>query len=102
MNSLCKEQLDFATEPTDAGNSTDFSTYNDSDSETASLGAADADALQAFVQSRPHRARALLVRHGETDFNAEGKIQGTLESVLTEAGRSQAQGLGAWLAATED
>jgi len=43
--------------------------------------------------------RVLLVRHGETDFNAAGMIQGTLESQLTESGRSQARQLGSYLAA---
>ena len=44
--------------------------------------------------------RVLLVRHGETDFNKVHRIQGTLESQLTEAGRAQARELGSWLAAT--
>lgn len=44
--------------------------------------------------------RVLLVRHGETDFNKVHRIQGTLESQLTEAGHAQARELGSWLAAT--
>lgn len=42
--------------------------------------------------------RLLLVRHGETDFNRAGRIQGTLESQLTDTGRSQAKVLGEYLA----
>lgn len=37
--------------------------------------------------------RVHLVRHGETDWNAEGRVQGQSESVLTEQGRMQAQRL---------
>lgn len=44
-------------------------------------------------------SRVLLVRHGETNFNKAGRIQGTLESQLTELGRTQAGEVGAWLAA---
>ena len=41
--------------------------------------------------------RYLLARHGETTFNAEGRIHGTLDSsVLTDEGITQAAGLGAW------
>lgn len=36
-------------------------------------------------------SRLLLVRHGETDFNAEGRMQGHLESDLTEFGLAQAR-----------
>lgn len=35
----------------------------------------------------------LLVRHGETDSNAEGRIQGQTNTPLNERGRSQAQAL---------
>lgn len=31
-----------------------------------------------------------LIRHGETNWNAEGRIQGQMESVLTELGQQQA------------
>jgi len=41
--------------------------------------------------------RLHLLRHGETDWNAEGRIQGQSESVLTEAGRVQAIALQAEL-----
>jgi broad specificity phosphatase PhoE len=42
--------------------------------------------------------RLLLVRHGETNFNADGRMQGRLESTLTEAGHAQALAVGKWLA----
>merc|ERR1719337_814140 len=45
------------------------------------------------------RRRVVFVRHGETDFNLAGKIQGTLESQLTEKGHAQAHAAGAFLAA---
>ena len=39
--------------------------------------------------------RFFLARHGETNFNAEGRVQGTLDtSVLTLAGIAQASALG--------
>lgn len=34
-----------------------------------------------------------IVRHGETDWNREGRYQGRLESALTELGRQQAEAL---------
>lgn len=39
-----------------------------------------------------------LARHGETAFNAEGRMQGHLDSPLTERGRAQAQAMGERLA----
>lgn len=39
----------------------------------------------------------LLVRHGQTAFNAEGRIQGAKDSALTALGVSQGQRLGALL-----
>lgn len=36
------------------------------------------------------QTRILFIRHGETVFNIEGKIQGNLDSPLTEVGRRQA------------
>jgi probable phosphoglycerate mutase len=38
-----------------------------------------------------------LVRHGETAFNAEGRLQGRLDSPLTDLGRAQARAVGGWL-----
>lgn len=43
-------------------------------------------------------SRILLVRHGETNFNAAGRLQGRLESELTDKGHAQAKKLGAWMA----
>ena len=37
---------------------------------------------RAFSELQPLHC-FLLVRHGETNYNAEGRIQGTLESKLT-------------------
>ena len=36
-----------------------------------------------------------LVRHGETDINAAGRLQGAMDSVLTERGRRQADDMAA-------
>ena len=52
------------------------------------------------TSAQPVSRRVLLVRHGETNFNKAGRIQGTLESQLTELGRQQASELGSWLAAS--
>ena len=35
--------------------------------------------------------RLVLWRHGETDFNAAGRMQGQLDSALTEVGWNQAK-----------
>ncbi|WP_262179503.1 histidine phosphatase family protein [Haloarcula laminariae] len=40
----------------------------------------------------------LLVRHGETPWNREGRVQGWAATGLTDRGHEQAQALGAWLA----
>lgn len=42
--------------------------------------------------------RALFVRHGETDYNAERRIQGHLNVALNETGRLQAAALAGYLA----
>jgi probable phosphoglycerate mutase len=39
-----------------------------------------------------------LVRHGETEFNREGRYQGAKDSALTDKGRDQAKRMGALLA----
>ncbi len=40
----------------------------------------------------------ILIRHGETQFNRIGRIQGSLDSLLTSRGRAEAERLGASLA----
>jgi broad specificity phosphatase PhoE len=35
--------------------------------------------------------RMVLLRHGETEYNATGRLQGHIDSVLTETGREQAR-----------
>ena len=39
-----------------------------------------------------------LIRHGQTEFNREGRIQGRVDSALTEVGIAQAQAVGVKLA----
>ena len=43
-------------------------------------------------------ATILLVRHGETTWNRDGRVQGWADSTLTEAGRDQARAIGTRLA----
>ncbi len=43
----------------------------------------------------------LLVRHGETDWNADGRLQGHTDRPLSDFGRRQAQGLAEELADEE-
>jgi probable phosphoglycerate mutase len=45
------------------------------------------------------RPELLLLRHGETEWNREGRFQGALDSSLTARGRAQAEALGALLEA---
>ena len=44
--------------------------------------------------------RVLLVRHGETDYNRQGRWQGMRDTLLNETGRAQAQALAQHLADT--
>lgn len=46
--------------------------------------------------------RVVAVRHGETDWNRHGRMQGWAPVPLNEAGRRQTERAGAWLAATYD
>lgn len=51
----------------------------------------------AFFSTLEKPARFLLMRHGESEGNARMIIQGRLDMVLNERGRSQAKALAAWL-----
>jgi probable phosphoglycerate mutase len=42
-----------------------------------------------------------LIRHGETEWNAQGRFQGRLDSVLTNTGVKQAEAIGSRLAGLE-
>src|SRR5436309_3671247 len=44
-------------------------------------------------------SRLILVRHGETTWNAEQRIQGQLDAELSPRGREQAAGVARFLAA---
>jgi probable phosphoglycerate mutase len=46
-------------------------------------------------------ARVLLVRHGETAWNREGRVQGWAPTALTDRGHAQASALGVALAADD-
>ena len=48
------------------------------------------------------RTQVVLVRHGQTDWNREGRIQGWAASSLTQRGREQARALGRHLTTTYD
>jgi probable phosphoglycerate mutase len=41
------------------------------------------------------KSRLVIVRHGETEWNVAGRIQGHTDSPLTAAGRAQAEAIGA-------
>jgi probable phosphoglycerate mutase len=46
-----------------------------------------------------HETRLIVIRHGETEWNREKRMQGTTDTQLSDVGRSQAQALGRRLAA---
>lgn len=57
----------------------------------------DETELVAFIRDRgPHCL--VLARHGETEWNAEGRLQGQQDTPLNQRGRNQAQALGQFLA----
>ena len=56
----------------------------------------------ATAAAAPSACRMILVRHGETNFNADGRLQGRLESELTPLGLEQASALGRWFATIDD
>lgn len=47
-----------------------------------------------------HRTRLVLVRHGQTDHNRDGRLQGQVDIPLNESGRRQAEALAHTLAAS--
>jgi probable phosphoglycerate mutase len=50
------------------------------------------------LPAKGNGARLLLVRHGETDWNREGRFQGQIDIPLNANGRSQAEAAGRFLA----
>ena len=59
--------------------------------------AALVDASPRFFPSRPV-TELILIRHGETEFNRQGRFQGWIDAPLNEHGRRQAERLAAQLA----
>ena len=45
--------------------------------------------------------RLIIIRHGETEWNLEGRIQGHMDSPLTESGRAQAEAIAGRLQTVE-
>ena len=56
------------------------------------------DACSAFAQMRSMPRRILLVRHCQSQANADGRIEGKGDSPLSEAGREQARRVAAFVA----
>ncbi len=52
-----------------------------------------------FFAALPAETRFFLVRHGQSEGNARGIVQGRLDLPLDDAGRAQAAETGSWLAA---
>lgn len=53
--------------------------------------------LSQIIEMAPTNVVLYIVRHGETDWNAEGRLQGQLDIPLNERGRQQAVAAGSWL-----
>ena len=51
------------------------------------------------LPAKAHGPRLLLVRHGETDWNRQGRFQGQIDIPLNENGRAQAAAAGEYLKA---
>lgn len=54
-------------------------------------GETGASASSAASQGRLPERRLILIRHGQTEFNLGGRMQGQLDTPLTEAGRAEAR-----------
>ncbi|MFC4359591.1 histidine phosphatase family protein [Halobium salinum] len=67
-----------------------------------SAAATAANALCPLPAKSGEMATVVLVRHGETTWNRDGRVQGWAPSPLTERGHAQARALGAHLATTYD
>lgn len=50
-----------------------------------------------FDEESPRQTRLCVVRHGETEWNAERRIQGQIDIGLNATGQRQAQAAGRWL-----
>ncbi len=53
--------------------------------------------LDSTFPKRSDRARVILVRHGETNWNLEGRFQGQIDIPLNNNGKAQAETTGAFL-----
>ncbi|MCA9385958.1 histidine phosphatase family protein [Candidatus Dojkabacteria bacterium] len=53
--------------------------------------------LYAEYKKVPLKGKIYVVRHGQTEWNVEGRMQGWLDSSLTEVGRQQAENAGVFL-----
>src|SRR5262249_6808988 len=53
----------------------------------------------AWLNGSTFRMDLILVRHGESEGNALGRLQGHVDSPLTPLGRAQARRVGGWLKA---
>lgn len=62
------------------------------------IGSARPEPPDLPLPSKPSPARLLLVRHGQSTWNREHRIQGQLDPPLSEEGRSQARRVGRRLA----
>ncbi|MDA3948094.1 MAG: histidine phosphatase family protein [Spirochaeta sp.] len=59
------------------------------------------DSIHEILTTLERPARFYFVRHGESEGNVEGKMQGHKDRHLTDLGRSQAEATARWFAETE-